>query len=594
MQEDYGMNMRNLYIILGLTISLIPFVTLQPAALAPSAKSAMQEPFPEITEEDLRKAEEEIEAFRASLSEEERKKFDQDVQEFTKALESMSEQELQEFFNQLATLDENMLPKIPEEPRPAPTPAPSLPQPEPAKIAPVKKGDTRPAEQLIDDIVKHINNFTVKVSAITDIDQKFKSWQTKGKLVTNKSINEWGHLVSAVEQFKQQLLKLKDKDPKTREFRYLNDLIEDKKLYEDLSILKGELATYEQNIILPSAPGAHQISSNNRTFIIKVIETIFRALQTQKIDEQINAIFAKYEPVAKTLKKAEEQREKRALEAGRRSPQPEPARVYGRTPTPPTPYQRPTGGNGGYSSMGGSYVPAPTTAPHTARGFGSPTSEESQSTPSQEVPSRIGTSTGMPKSDAPASATKKQEEDAALSAAPEDMTPEMKRSVRTMTQLVEKVDDLVEQHILPILQSDVHQNLNKELSAQTPTLVTVKRVAQLGKDLDRLKEHLQKINAGITKQPHSALVEYQEAFKEWHKIFATDTKNIFDALRAVKDPKDYNADIKFAYFADTSLDRTTLTPEVSTIKDPANIPALKKKIEEIVTMLQALMAIKKS
>lgn len=587
------MNMRNLYIILGLTISLMPFVTLHPAAPAPAAKSAIQEPFPEITEEDLRKAEEEIEAFRASLSEEERKKFDQDVQEFTKALESMSEQELQEFFNQLATLDESMLPKMPEEPRPAPTPTPSLPQPEPAKIVPVKKGDTRPAEQLIDDIVKHLNNFIVKVSAITDIDQKFKSWQTKGKLTTNKSINEWGQLVTVVEQFKQQLLKLKDKDPKTREFRYLNDLIEDKKLYEDLSILKGELATYEQNIILPSAPGAHQISSNNRTFIIKVIETIIRALQTQKIDEQINAIFAKYEPVAKTLKEAEEQREKRALEAGRRSPQPEPARVYGRTPTPPTPYQRPTGSNGGYGSMGGGYIPAPTTTPHTARGFDDLPGGEGQPTPSREVPSHVGTSTGVPKSDTTTPATKKQE-DAALSVAPEDMTPEMKRSVRTMTQLVEKVDDLVEQHILPILQSDVHQNLKKELSAQAPTLVTVKRVAQLGKDLDRLKEHLQKINAGITKQPYSALVEHQEAFKEWYKIFSTDTKNIFDALRSVKDPKEYNDNIKFAYFADTSLDRTTLAPEISTIKDPANISSLKKKFEEIVTTLQTLMTPKKS
>jgi hypothetical protein len=570
-----------------------------------------QAPFPlQITEEDLKKAEAEIEAFRASLSAEERAKFDNDVAELTKALENMSEKELEEFFTQLVAMDQEMAGQMPTEiPQPVAEPVMPLPQPEPVKPEPVKKGDTRPAEQLIDSIVARINSFILKTKTIQDFDRKLISWQREGKIRKNGEIISWNDLQNAVNQFTQKLLKLKDKDPKTKELRYLFDLIEDKALYEKLSELNSELTNLEPNIIVSPTPGPQQVNKNAKTFIRKVIDTLTKTLYVDKLGDSIDKIIEKYEPTAKKLKEQEERKEQQALEASKRARQPEAAKTVGKAPSEPTPYQAPdygTGFGGGFGAAPSGYIPsapsgggyaagpsfmADIPAPSATPSSTPPTPATAPTTPS--IPSVVPTDTK-----AAAIEGQKTEDTSKLAEVPQpskektELSYEMHRNIETLEKVTNKINKSTEKIVETFKLPDVKQ-FASQLTAPTVNLGLAKRIVQVGEELEKMKNQLDTIEKGIKNIPEKNQSDVKKKFKTIFDDLTTEGRDFYNELRTAKIdqkgewPKADTPDaVKYAYFADKSVKPS---PELETLKETANIIQLKKDFDEVIQKLQKLI-----
>jgi hypothetical protein len=549
-------------------------------------------------------------AFRASLSAEERAKFDNDVAELTKALENMSEKELEEFFTQLVAMDQEMAGQMPTEiPQPVAEPVMPLPQPEPVKPEPVKKGDTRPAEQLIDSIVARINSFILKTKTIQDFDRKLISWQREGKIRKNGEIISWNDLQNAVNQFTQKLLKLKDKDPKTKELRYLFDLIEDKALYEKLSELNSELTNLEPNIIVSPTPGPQQVNKNAKTFIRKVIDTLTKTLYVDKLGDSIDKIIEKYEPTAKKLKEQEERKEQQALEASKRARQPEAAKTVGKAPSEPTPYQAPdygTGFGGGFGAAPSGYIPsapsgggyaagpsfmADIPAPSATPSSTPPTPATAPTTPS--IPSVVPTDTK-----AAAIEGQKTEDTSKLAEVPQpskektELSYEMHRNIETLEKVTNKINKSTEKIVETFKLPDVKQ-FASQLTAPTVNLGLAKRIVQVGEELEKMKNQLDTIEKGIKNIPEKNQSDVKKKFKTIFDDLTTEGRDFYNELRTAKIdqkgewPKADTPDaVKYAYFADKSVKPS---PELETLKETANIIQLKKDFDEVIQKLQKLI-----
>ncbi len=361
---------KTLFILLGICAFNSPHMHAQKAL-----------PF-EISEEDLRKAEAEIEQFRASLSADERAKFDNDVAELTHALETMSEKELEEFFKELE--------KQQAEPTKPAVTAPPVARPEPIKpveepiLPSIKKGETKPLEQLLASIILRIESFLVKITALPDFERKVVSWQESGKITKREKLIDWDDLQHEILVLEQKLHKLSDKDSKTKDFKYLYDLIEDKALIEKLNNLNSALTSYEANIIIDTSNSTQPASKAAKAAIRKVLDTLIKAIYTDKLGDSIDKLIEKYEPTAKKIREYEEKKEKEAIEAGKR-PKTGEFKEVGKREQPPVFKETPTTPQEKSSS---GYIPTPST------GFGP--SAPSISGPSAPTEAPKGPGAGAP------------------------------------------------------------------------------------------------------------------------------------------------------------------------------------------------------
>lgn len=323
--------------LLGLSVVFIPLCADSPAlppairpntGMAPNAKMP-----PELTKEDLamlQEVEQEINKFVDSLPPEEQKKFWNEVDELTKVMSTMSEDEL---INFMETALAQEAPAIPA------APAVTLPPTqvyEPAKapvevikptIAPNKQ---EAAIELIDGIVTRINNFLLKTQSIPEMPGKIKSWGTKGKLTGFTATSTWNSIRSTIEEFEQKLNKMKDRDAKTKQYKYLDDLIKNEALYNNLVRVRKTLDKNEPLIQIASF-GLDRMETESRQATVSVINILTEANTVLAIPAALDTIVEKYEPTAKKLKESEELARKQALEASKRPVTQMPTSV-GRTP----------------------------------------------------------------------------------------------------------------------------------------------------------------------------------------------------------------------------------------------------------------------
>jgi hypothetical protein len=578
----------------------------------------------QITEEALKQAEEEIETFRASLSAEDREKFDNDVVELTKALENMSEKELEEFFTQLAQAEQET--PAPAEPEPIkPTPITPQEQAQHAEPTPTKKIETKPAEQLIDDIITRIDSFLLKTAIIEDFAYKVSKWQRNEKIIATEQPLRWSSLQYDVQLFKQRLLKLKDKDPKTKEFRYIFDFMDDKEVIEKLHEFSASLATYEPTIIIGTKTGLQSLSKASKGALRKVIDNIITTIYTDKISEKIDKIFEKYEPTAKKIKENEEKKEQRALESSKQTRTPESAKTAGYQPSAPM-FQEIPAPSYGPSPSG--YVPNP---PSTSR---SP-SEQPSTVPSGDTTPRAltpKTSSGAPTGEGkePSKAPKTEEKSGKEAeknetkeehAAPEKKSPstpqepgkETKQPIdmRTLDKMLKDIERLFEKISSNLSGEGAQEKETKEkqqekpisakkgdelkshiLTAKEPDFGLVKRFNLVTKDLQSLKEKLEKFKKGIADLSANNKKGYTDDLKDVYEKYKEAITDFLKQLKFMEGDtwyaslKKISNDIRYAYFHDLEASPSKLVKE--SVKEPANLVGIKQGLNEIGEMVKAI------
>jgi len=303
--------------------------TAQPPVAAPANA-------PQLTEAELAQLEQqmesEINSFVQSLPPEQQEQFYKDVENLTEAMSQMSEEELGSFIESVFT--EPTAPEAPPAPAIAP-PVKPIEKPKEEKEKPkTPKKQIDKTIKLLDEIVDHIESFLQKTIIIIDFPRKAEKWAGAGFMPQWKDPKlEW-HLVGEdIIRLSQKIRSLMSCDPKTKKYRFINDLIEDKALYNNLEQVRTKLADYEPTIETPDLDlpehDGMKLDLKSKQAIRRTIDTILEAIKLLKVPEAIDKIIAKFGPIAEQIKKEEEEAVKKALEAMRRPRIPGTVRVIG-------------------------------------------------------------------------------------------------------------------------------------------------------------------------------------------------------------------------------------------------------------------------
>jgi len=177
---------------------------------------------------------------------------------------------------------------------------------------PAKKQDQ--ALQIIDVIIKRTNNFLVKSQVIPDAENKINEWGKEDKKIQNWQPDlDWDELKLQIEAFVQKLHKMKEKDPKTKEYKHIAAFIKDEALYNNMAKLRTTLATQEPKVEIPPF-GLEELSPESETAMLVVLNAYTEGFYLLNIPKGLDAVMAQYEERAKELREEEEAAQKRAFE----------------------------------------------------------------------------------------------------------------------------------------------------------------------------------------------------------------------------------------------------------------------------------------
>ncbi len=277
-------------------------------------------------EKELEETSKAIDEYVSTLSPEEQEEFNKAVEEVTEMIENMSEEEFTQFlgeaFGEELPLEEPVEKEVEVEEEKE-----EIPIPEP--VVKEEKGKQSQAISLIDAIITHTNSFVVKIASSPDLPGKIEYWGKQGTIKEWPSTLEWKDFKLQLESFSQKLYKMKDIDPQTKKYKYIDDFIKDEALYNNLSQLKRQVTNYEPNIEIPEF-GLEKLSTESKQATQKVANAYTEALYILKIPQALEKLFEEYEPVAKKVRAEEEAAEKKAAALAKKKPTPERALVAGR------------------------------------------------------------------------------------------------------------------------------------------------------------------------------------------------------------------------------------------------------------------------
>ncbi len=368
------------------------------APTAPSAATPSSPTPPELSEEELKQLEQqmetEISSFVQSLPPEQQEQFYKDVEALTDAMSQMSEEELTQFIEGVFT--EPTAPTTPPQPeKPAVAPAKSMekieekPKKEEEKPTLPKK-QVEKAVELLDAISNHINSLLHKTQLIIGLPEKVQKWGTAGFIKGWRPQLTWQKIQEDMVRLAQKLRSLMSRDPKTKEYRFIADFIQDKVLYNNLAQFKRQLAAYEPKIEIPELdimkPDLSvKLNLSSKEAIRSAIGSILEAKELLKVPEAIDTIIAKYGPLAEKIKQEEEEAVKKALEELMRPRRPETVKVIGVPEEPDYGYPTYPSYEPGYGYAPPYYAPArpgePPAKPTEAKKPTAPKKDEKEKRP---------------------------------------------------------------------------------------------------------------------------------------------------------------------------------------------------------------------
>jgi hypothetical protein len=250
-----------------------------------------------------------------------KEKFDREVERLSK----MSEEDL------LKEIEKAITDASTTQPAPEPQVQPSkpvVPEAPAAKPTPAANAKHHAALQLIDLTITGITNFLRKAQIMVELPSKIQTWQKDGKLRNWPTSLSWNSFRTQVEELEAKLHKLKDRDPKSNNYRYLDDFIKDEGTYNNIIKLRDSLTKNESKIAL-SPFGMDKMTSESREATRTILLSLHEALSILGIPAGLDRIFEKYEPTAKKIKESEEAAQKKAFEQSKMPRYAEPMRVGG-------------------------------------------------------------------------------------------------------------------------------------------------------------------------------------------------------------------------------------------------------------------------
>ncbi|MCK5633023.1 hypothetical protein KAH94_04690, partial [bacterium] len=251
----------------------------------------------------------------------------QEVLEEAERIQNMDEEEQKAYFQQVEKeLEENF--GKPEEEQAAPI----EPQPEPEVI--VKKTEIKAktsekekaikeALNLLAEVAQGIDNLLIKIESKEDFMFKLSTWSKKNKIKSWNETFKWNELKEKIDLLRSQLDILKDRDPKTNEYKHLLNLLENKELYDKIYGISIDLAEFEPMVRVSKAkPLSKKIRKASHKALRSLINSfstiIFPKDSETSLTKEISGLIAKFDPTAKKIKTEEEKQAQKALAKSKR------------------------------------------------------------------------------------------------------------------------------------------------------------------------------------------------------------------------------------------------------------------------------------
>ncbi len=329
--KNFIQKVKSVITFLVFALFLCAPISLHAAGTPPGGGSGM----PDLSAEDLKMLEEigkEVEKYVSALpteaqlraqgvpeeeikKRETREKFDAEVEKYSKMSEKQLLEEMEKVFAEAASqMPAQPQPEI-EKPTYAPPVQPEISKPVEKPIIPTDK--QLAALKLIDDVLASINNFMNKAQIMVELPGKIPTWVKEGKLRNWPASLTWNAFSTQIEELQLKLHKIKDRDPRSASYKYLDDFIKDEALNNNLAKVRDSLMRNEPKIELGGF-GLDRMGSETRTAVRSVLLTLHEATSVLGIPAALDKIIEKYEPTAKKIKESEEAAQKRAVEESRR------------------------------------------------------------------------------------------------------------------------------------------------------------------------------------------------------------------------------------------------------------------------------------
>ncbi|UNE35535.1 hypothetical protein KG892_00715 [Vermiphilus pyriformis] len=201
-------------------------------------------------------------------------------------------------------------------PQPAPRPAaPVTPSPKPV-VTPDQEISLEQGAKIIKSILSHIESFLLKAQIIPDISERMDRWASKKAFPNWSKVKDWQQLSTAISELMVRLNKIIDRDPRTKEYRHLQQIIGQENLYNNLKQLNSKLISNEPGIQVPKV-GETKLSSDSRRSIKIVTNALIDAITTTNLTSELDKALQLFDPTAQNLRKQEEAYEQKARESMR-------------------------------------------------------------------------------------------------------------------------------------------------------------------------------------------------------------------------------------------------------------------------------------
>lgn len=309
---------------------------------------------PEEIEQYVAEMEQEYKQMLASFTPEEREQWEKEQEEIEKIISNMDEKELNALIEEMMQQPLAEIDALPQEQKNIPpTPVVSVEQPIKEK-PPLDISKYESILELLDDIIKRTDSFLVKVHSIPDMELRIDRWVRVKKITSWPEGKTWNIFTADIEQCMQELARLKEKDPQTGLFKYLDALKKQDLIINSLERLKKILYESEPRIAITSF-GLEPISGDSRKALKTLIIEYSALLYGAQFLQSVEKIFAEFEPEAQKRRTAVETARTEAAKPISTVPGTMISGGYPYTPTPGTTYPSYTGG---YSYPTQSYTPS--------------------------------------------------------------------------------------------------------------------------------------------------------------------------------------------------------------------------------------------
>jgi hypothetical protein len=397
----------------------------------------------------------------------------------------VTEEDFDKLLNELISTEGQKEAPKPVETKPAPKAEPKI----------IITSKHQAALDCINSLINHTNLFIQKAGTIAELPGKINQW-SKEKKIQWQANTTWNTFRADLDRFVSKLEQLKEKDPKTQQYKHLDELLKHESLYNNLSKVEKVAAEFEPKVEEIAPIGGQPVPETSKLAVQKLLSQYTEALYILKLSEAIDSLFQKFEPKAKLSREAEEKGQKAAeaeQKKGRVAGRPILGAAQRESYRPPYEesyeYNRPV-------ETGTPSVFIPTYEQRTEDNF-LPTSRSSRATKSTTGGGKVGGAT--PSEEAKEGAAPStgistaQESTAPKEQAKPAISPQVQKAIKKETDLMESVTNplkdvatlVKDNKVLADLKPEVQKNApyNKPLVDQLlPDLDSALRKAKRGTD----------------------------------------------------------------------------------------------------------------